>query len=126
MAAETAVSRTVVRGAPARRGRPSLLQRFLSRKVAVLAAVFLVIAIGGAALASWISPYPPERILGSRLAPAGGRFVLGTDQAGRDVLSRLLHGGQISLAVGLLAAGLSLVLGTALGALAGFARGWVD
>jgi len=94
--------------------------------VAVVAAVLLIVAVAGAALAPLIAPYPPERILGARLAPAGGRFILGTDQAGRDVLSRLLHGGRISLAVGLLAAGLSLVPGTALGALAGFSRGWVD
>jgi len=88
--------------------------------------VFLLVAIAGAFLAPLISPYPPERIIGTRLALPGGRFVLGSDQAGRDVLSRLLYGGRISLAVGLLAAGLSMVLGTALGALAGYARGWVD
>lgn len=113
-------------GAPARRARPSLPRRFLAHRLALLAALFLVLAVGAAVLAPLIAPYPPERILGSRLAAPGGRFILGSDQAGRDVLSRLLYGGQISLAVGLLAAALSMVLGTALGALAGFARGWVD
>ena len=110
----------------ARRGRPTLLRRFATNRVSVVAAVFLVLAVAGAALAPVLAPHPPERILGQRLAPPGERFKLGTDQSGRDVLSRLLHGGRVSLAVGLLAAGLSLVLGTALGALAGFARGWVD
>ncbi len=110
----------------ARRGRPTLLHRFATNRVSVVAAVFLVLAVAGAALAPILAPHPPERILGQRLAPPGERFKLGTDQSGRDVLSRLLHGGRVSLAVGLLAAGLSLVLGTALGALAGFARGWVD
>ena len=126
MVAETAIERTALGGAPARRARPSFLRRFLAHKLAVLAAAFLVLAIVGAALAPLLAPYPPERILGARLAPPGGRFVLGSDQAGRDVLSRLIHGGQISLAVGLLAAGLSMLLGTTLGALAGFARGWAD
>ena len=126
MTAGTAVAQAASGGAPARRARPSFLQRFLARKVAVLAAAFLVLAIVGAILAPILAPYPPERILGSRLAPPGGRFALGSDQAGRDVLSRLIYGGQISLAVGLLAAGLSMVLGTSLGALAGFVRGWVD
>lgn len=126
MATETAAERMMAPTTPAHRARPSLLRRFLARKVAALAAVFLIVAIAAAALAPAIAPYPPDRILGSRLAAAGGRFILGTDQTGRDVLSRLLYGGQISLAVGLLAAGLSLVLGTTLGALAGFARGWVD
>ena len=126
MAAETVVERAVPGGAPARRARPSFLRRFLAQKVAVLAAAVLVVAIVGAALAPILAPYPPERILGARLAQPGPRFVLGSDQAGRDVLSRLIYGGQISLAVGLLAAGLSMVLGTTLGALAGFARGWAD
>jgi peptide/nickel transport system permease protein len=124
--AETAVGRVAVPAAPAHRARASLPRRFLERKAALVAVVFLIVAIALAALAPLVAPYPPDRILGSRLAAAGGRFVLGTDQAGRDVLSRLLYGGQISLAVGLLAAGLSLVLGTTLGALAGFARGWAD
>lgn len=126
MAAETAVERAASGSAPSRRARPSFLQRFLAQKIAVLASAFLVLAIVGATLAPLLAPYPPERILGTRLAPPGGRFVLGSDQAGRDVLSRLIHGGQISLAVGLLAAGLSILLGTTLGALAGFARGWAD
>ncbi len=53
-------------------------------------------------------------------------FLLGTDEYGRDVFSRLLHGGQISLLAGVLAAGLSLALGTALGTLAGFFGRWAD
>ena len=126
MAAETAVESVAAGSAPSRRARQSFARRFLTQRVAVLAAAFLVLAIVGAALAPVIAPYPPDRILGARLAPPGGRFALGSDQAGRDVLSRLIHGGQISLAVGLLAAGLSMVLGTTLGALAGFARGWTD
>ena len=126
MAVETAVERAAPGSAPSRARPPELLQRFLARKVAVVAAAFLIIAIVGAALAPILAPYPPERIIGARLAPPGGRFVLGSDQAGRDVLSRLIYGGQISLAVGLLAAGLSILLGTTLGALAGFARGWTD
>jgi peptide/nickel transport system permease protein len=126
MAAETALAGTEPGGTPTRRARPGFLQRFLSQKVAVLASAFLLLAIVGAALAPVMAPYPPDRILGTRLAPPGGRFVLGSDQAGRDVLSRLIYGGRISLAVGLLAAGLSILLGTTLGALAGFARGWTD
>jgi peptide/nickel transport system permease protein len=126
MAAQTAAEEAAPGSVPTRRARPPFVRRFLAQKVAVVAAAFLLLAIAGAALAPVIAPYPPDRILGARLAAPGGRFVLGSDQAGRDVLSRLIHGGQISLAVGLLAAGLSMVLGTSLGALAGFARGWAD
>jgi peptide/nickel transport system permease protein len=56
----------------------------------------------------------------------GNIFLLGTDTFGRDQLSRLLHGGQLSLAAALLAAMLSLLLGLALGTVSGFAGGWVD
>lgn len=57
---------------------------------------------------------------------AGRVFLLGTDQYGRDVFSRLVHGGQISLLAGLLGAGLSLTAGVLLGTLAGFYGSWVD
>jgi peptide/nickel transport system permease protein len=56
----------------------------------------------------------------------GGLFLAGTDQFGRDQFSRILHGGRVSLAAGVLAGALSLALGTTLGGLAGFAGGWVD
>jgi peptide/nickel transport system permease protein len=113
--------------APAtRRKRPSFLRRFARNRVAVLAAAFLLLAILGAVFAPAIARFPPERIIGSRLTPPGERFLLGTDQSGRDVLARLLFGGQISLLVGFLAAGLSIVLGASLGAIAGYARGWAD
>ncbi len=108
------------------RARPSLLHRFARNRASVLAALFLILAVGGAAFAPLIARNPPERILGARLAQPSERFVLGTDQAGRDVLARVLYGGRISLAVGFLAAGLAIVLGASLGAVAGYARGWAD
>src|SRR5262249_35604452 len=61
---------------------------------------------------------------GSRLAPPGERFLLGTDQSGRDVLARLLYGGRIFLLVGLLAARLAILLRAPLRAVAGFSPGW--
>ena len=53
-------------------------------------------------------------------------FLLGTDNFGRDVLSRLIHGARISLYIGLSAELLTLLIGVTLGALAGYYRGWVD
>lgn len=108
------------------RSRPGFLRRFARNPAAVLAAVFLILAVGGALLAPVIARHPPERIQGTRLSPPSERFLLGTDQAGRDVLARVLHGGRISLAVGFLAAGLAIVLGATLGAIAGYARGWPE
>jgi len=110
----------------ARRSRPGFLRRFARNRAAILAALFLVLAVAGALFAAQIARHPPERIQGTRLAPPSERFLLGTDQAGRDVLARLLHGGRISLAVGFLAAALAITLGATLGAVAGYARGWPE
>ena len=110
----------------ARRSRPGFLRRFARNRAAILAALFLILAVAGALFAAQIARHPPERIQGTRLAPPNERFLLGTDQAGRDVLARLLHGGRISLAVGFLAAALAITLGATLGAIAGYARGWPE
>jgi peptide/nickel transport system permease protein len=82
-----------------------------------------------AALAPWISPHDPDLGLGrpgASLRPPGGEFLLGTDLASRDVLSRLLHGARVSLAVGAAAAALATTLGVAVGAVAGEAGGLLD
>ena len=72
-------------------------------------------------------PYSPESDdLGSVLAAPSGRHWLGTDNLGRDVLTRMLHGAGVSLLVGFVAAGLALVIGLFLGALAGWYGGWID
>lgn len=88
----------------------------------IILAIFLL-----AILAPWISPYDPnafdvKKIL---LAPSSSHWM-GTDSLGRDVLSRMLHGGRISLLVGLVAVGISTFIGIVLGALAGYYKGWVD
>ena len=67
-------------------------------------------------------PFDPDGVdLDRRLAPPGGRHLLGTDELGRDVLARVLHGARLSVAAGLLASALALGLGAALGTLAGWA-----
>jgi peptide/nickel transport system permease protein len=72
-------------------------------------------------------PFDPDAVdLDWRLAPPGRRHLLGTDELGRDVLSRALHGARLSVAAGLLASALALGLGAALGTLAGWAGGRTD
>lgn len=92
----------------------------------------LVLLAGAAFLAPWVSPFDPlaqpDVLRGRYLAPfsAGPDGVtrwLGTDQLGRDLLSRLLHGARVSLTVGLLAAALAAALGTGVGAAAALLRG---
>jgi peptide/nickel transport system permease protein len=69
---------------------------------------------------------PDEQRLTERLRPPSGAHLLGTDDLGRDVAARLLHGGRVSLRVGLLAVLISVVLGTLVGLVAGYFGGWVD
>lgn len=57
---------------------------------------------------------------------AGGRFLLGTDNLGRDILSRILYGGRVSISLGLLVVGVSIVVGVSLGLVSAYAGGWVD
>lgn len=90
----------------------------------------LVIVLGMsllALLAPWIAPYDPEAFnLDAVLMPPSPAHWLGTDDLGRDVLSRLLFGSRVSLWVGFVAVGISLAVGVALGLLAGYFGGWVD
>jgi len=84
-------------------------------------------APGERAIVSAPIPYGPDRTdLDSVLEPPSRRHWLGTDGLGRDVASRLLHGGRVSLVVGVVATGLALLLGLPLGAAAGYAGGALD
>jgi len=86
-------------------------------------ALLLVVAI----LAPWLAPHPPLNInMSNTLAPMSATHWLGTDQFGRDVLSRILIGTQVSLKVAFAVVALSLTAGTLIGALAGFAGGWIE
>jgi peptide/nickel transport system permease protein len=82
---------------------------------------------GGETVLSAPVPFDPDAVdLDRRLAPPGGRHFLGTDELGRDVLSRVLHGARLSVTAGLFASALALGLGAALGTLAGWAGGRTD
>jgi ABC-type microcin C transport system permease subunit YejE len=72
-------------------------------------------------------PYAPgEILLRDKYQPPNAKHWLGTDRLGRDVLSGLIHGTRYALTIGLVAVGLSLVIGLALGAMAGYFGGWID
>lgn len=80
-----------------------------------------------ALLAPLIAPYPPNaEHLNHILEPPSLQFWLGTDRLGRDVFSRLLFGGRVSLWVGFVAVGISVSIGAILGLASGYFRGWVD
>jgi peptide/nickel transport system permease protein len=112
------------------RGYWRTVGRRLSRDYVTLffALVIVVIALA-AILAPLIAPFDPNATsIVNRLKPIGykGLFILGTDELGRDVLSRLIYGGRISLLMGLLPVGLATCIGGFLGLIAGFAGGWVN
>lgn len=105
----------------------SLFKRALANPLALTGFIIISIIFVLAMLAPIIAPFDPDAIdvKAILLAPSTEHWM-GTDGLGRDVLSRMLHGGRISLLVGLVAVGISTFIGIVLGAIAGFYRGWVD
>lgn len=107
--------------------RTGLLASILQQRLAVIGGVivgfFIVLAIVGPRVAPFS---PTEQHFRDRLKPPSSTYLLGTDEFGRDILSRLLHGAGISFQVGVIAVGLSGALGVLLGLIAGYAGGWVD
>jgi peptide/nickel transport system permease protein len=107
--------------------RLDTFKKALSNPLALAGFIIILTIFLLAMLAPLISPYDPDEInvKAILLAPSFEHWM-GTDGLGRDVLSRMLHGGRISLLVGLVAVGISTLIGIVLGALAGYYRGWVD
>ncbi|HAX20092.1 MAG TPA: ABC transporter permease [Hydrogenophaga sp.] len=109
---------------------------FRTSPTAIVAAAIALVCLFCALFAPWVAPHNPFdlatlELSNARLPPAwseGGvsQFLLGTDDQGRDILSALMYGARISLAVGLASVVLSVVIGVAFGLLAGFLGGWVD
>lgn len=105
----------------------SHLQKALSNPLSLVGFLIIVCIFLLSMLAPVIAPYDPNYIdVKAILLEPSMQHWMGTDGLGRDVLSRMLYGGRISLLVGLVAVGISTAIGILLGALAGFYRGWVD
>lgn len=107
--------------------------RFKRRRPAMIGSVVLLIILVAALFAPLVAPYEPgAQNLLLRFArpltphPDGGWYLFGGDNLGRDVLTRVLYGGRISIQVGFVAQGVSLLIGVLIGALAGFYGRWVD
>lgn len=103
------------------------LRRLAANRLATASAAFLALLGLAALLAPLLAPTPYDAVnLPAALSPPSSAHLLGTDALGRDLLSRLLYGARVSLAVGLVATLVSLVIGTAYGAIAGYAGGRTD
>lgn len=105
----------------------SVFKKALSNPLALAGFIIIMLVLVLSMLAPLIAPYDPNDIdVKAILLEPSMHHWMGTDGLGRDVLSRMLHGGRISLLVGLVAVGISTAIGILLGAIAGFYRGWVD
>ena len=108
-----------------------MLHSFLSNRLVLGATILLILLVLCSIFAFWLAPVDPtEQTLRARLRPPIWQdrgispFYLGTDRLGRDVLSNIIYGLRISLVVGILSVGLSLLIGLTLGLIAGYARGF--
>ena len=106
-----------------------LFARFLKNKTAVAGLIIFVLILLMAACAPLIADYDEQVVkpnVPSRLQPPNAEHLLGTDEMGRDILARIVHGARISLLVGFSAVCVALLIGGTLGAISGYYGGWVD
>ncbi len=95
--------------------------------LAMLGGIIIILLIVVAVFGSSLSPYDPNAMdFEARLAAPGWQHPFGTDDFGRDVLSRVLDGAAVSLQVGVIAVSISMIVGTLLGAVSGYYGGWLD
>ncbi len=122
-----------MRAARVAAARPaSLLAETLARlsrsATAVAGAAIILVFVVGALFAPLLSPHDPvaQAISERQQAPFTPGHLLGTDELGRDILSRIIHGARISLVIGLVSVGISLVFGLVIGTLSAYYGGWLD
>ena len=106
--------------------KQTVMRRFRAHHLAKISLVILVVVGLAALFAPVVAPYDPDAIVGTFSGAPCKEFILGTDQIGRDVFSRLLYATRISLLVGILATVISTVIGVVLGLIAGYFGGVAD
>lgn len=111
-----------------RRGRMSRTWRVLRKAppTAWFGMIVIAIYLFAAIFAPLLAPYPETELVGGAFEPWGGAYILGTDQLGRDMLSRLIYGARNSVGIAFMTTMLSFIIGSALGLTAAITRGWVD
>jgi len=100
---------------------------FFGRRVVIFGFAIIVVLILTAIFAAWLAPYDPYKIdLGNSLQHPNSEHWLGTDEIGRDVLSRLIYGSRTSLMVGIVAVSVAVFIGVSLGLISGYFGRWLD
>ena len=113
-------------GQPSLPQRPRAWQLLLRDKRAVASIILLMVIVLSTVFSSVISPYDPLSQEFDILQPPSSAHVLGTDDLGRDLFTRILIGARVSLFVGVVAVAISMILGVAMGILSGYYGGWID
>lgn len=130
MSAATTTVQPEAGSVPAGPARPrwvETLALLAHHPTAAVAALVLAGVVAIAVLDEAVAPYGPNDVdVPNRLQPPSGQHWFGTDDLGRDVFSRVVLGAAVSLRVGLIAVGIALLAGTAIGLVAGYLRGWLD
>ena len=104
-----------------------IINAFKKNKLALYSLIYILLIILAAVFAPYISPYNPDKInVNAILQPPSFAHILGTDQLGRDVFSRLIYGSRISVEVGFISVSISLFIGIIIGAFAGYYAGLTD
>lgn len=120
----------LAREAPARRPQSQwvmVLRQLRRNRGALVGLAIIIFMVIVAFAAPFIAPYDPlEQVVADALKPPSPEHLFGTDDVGRDMLSRIIYGGQITLRVGLISVSIAGTIGTLLGILAGFYGGWLD
>jgi len=107
--------------------RSMIWRNFRRHHMAMAGMIVLSVMIFGVISVSWLSPYDPEKSsMRERRLPPSIEHPMGTDTLGRDMLTRILYGGRISLSIGLLATALGITIGTLMGSISGFYGGVAD
>jgi peptide/nickel transport system permease protein len=112
---------------PRARRRRILRRRFLRRPAAVVSLVVVVAFVLAAIFARWVAPYPADQTdFDALLADPSREHLLGTDDLGRDTLSRIIWGARASIQAGFFATVLAMAVAVPIGLVAGYYRGWID
>ena len=102
-------------------------RKFTANRLGVVGSVIIIALVTVAALANVIAPHSyKQQELSIMNTPPSGEYLMGTDEFGRDVLSRVLYGSRISVYVGVVSVGLSVLIGVFIGSIAGYYGGWID
>ena len=107
--------------------RSRVTRAFLRNRIAILGLIIVLMVVFAAVTAPIISPYDPNEIhAADRLVPPGTSYLLGTDEFGRDIFSRLLYGATISIQIAIIAQSISISIGVVAGLVSGWYGGWID